>query len=292
MAPISGITGEIMLLSVSSPDGSVSPLTLRGWAEFELRNRLLSVPGVSQVVAVGGELPEFQIQVDQDRLALYNLTIAEVVEAARKAHATASAGYIPEVEGKELPLRQAARVESAADIRAALIKHHNGVAVTIGDVVTPEGVGLGGAPKRGTGAESGLPAVIITIQKSPGTNTLDITRRIDVLLDQLSEKDADGNATDIVPITEGDGVVKIRLNRHVMRQSDFIGISINNVLTVLRDAAILVALVLVMFLLNARTTLITLTALPLSLAVAVLVLWWLNLNVNVMTLGGLAVAIG
>lgn len=296
LAPISGLTGEIMLLSVSSPDNTVSPMAMRGWSEFELRNRLLAVPGISQVVAVGGELPEYQVHVDQQRLALYDLTIADVVEAARKAHATSSAGYVPDIEGKELPLRQAARVNSIEDIRGTLIKHHNGAPVTIGDVViagdgTP-GVQLGGAPKRGTGSEGGHGAVILTVQKSPGTNTLEITRLVDEMLDQVSEKDAQGKATDWVPITEDGKVVKVKLNRHVMRQSDFIGISIRNVLTVLRDAAILVAIILVLFLLNWRTTVITLTALPLSLAVAVLVLWWLNLNINVMTLGGLAVAIG
>jgi len=296
LAPISGITGEIMLLSVSSPDNSVSPLTLRGYAEFELRNRLLAVPGVSQVVAVGGELPEYQVNVDQERLALYELTIADVVEAARKSHATNSAGYVPEIEGKELPLRQAGRVASEDDIRRTLITYHNGTPVTIGDVVVASngepGVKLGGAPKRGTGSEGGVGAVILTVQKSPGTNTLEITKRIDALLDQLAEKDADGNPTEMVPVPEAGKMVKVRVNRHVMRQSDFIGLSISNVLVVLRDAAILVAIILILFLLNVRTTIITLTALPLSLAVAVLVLWWLNLNINVMTLGGLAVAIG
>ncbi|MBK9973717.1 MAG: efflux RND transporter permease subunit [Planctomycetes bacterium] len=296
MAPISGITGEIMLLSVSSPDNTVSPLTLRGWSEFELRNRLLAVPGVSQVVAVGGELPEFQVQLDQQRLALYGLTVQDVVEAAHKAHATSSAGYVPEIEGKELPLRQAARVTSVDDISATLLKYENGVPITIGDVVVARngepGVLLGGAPKRGTGSEGGHAAVILTVQKSPGTNTLEITRLIDAMLDHMVEKDADGNPTDRVAITEGDQVVQVRLNRHVMRQSDFIGISIHNVVGVLRDAAILVAIVLILFLLNVRTTIITLTALPLSLAVAILMLWWLDLNINVMTLGGLAVAIG
>ncbi|MCL4731994.1 MAG: efflux RND transporter permease subunit, partial [Planctomycetes bacterium] len=240
LAPISGLTGEIMLLSVTAAEDGVSPLTLRGWAEFELRNRLLAVAGVSQVVAVGGELPEYQINVDQQRLALYGLTIADVVEAASKAHATASAGYLPDVQGQELPLRQSARITSEADIRATLIRHHNGVPVTIGDVVVADdgspGVGLGPAPRRGTGSESGRPAVILTVQKQPGTNTLEITRRIDEMLDRISHKDADGRPTDIVPVAEDGRVVNVRLNRHVMRQADFIGLSVRNVLVVLRDA--------------------------------------------------------
>ncbi|MBK8207587.1 MAG: efflux RND transporter permease subunit [Planctomycetes bacterium] len=296
IAPIGGVLGEMMLLSVSPADDSVTALELRGWAEFELRNKILAVGGISEVVVIGGELPEYQVHADQGRLALYGLTIQEVVEAARKAHATASAGYLPNVEGKELPLRQDARVLSVDDIRGTIIKYHNGAPVTIGDVcVTPSGSGvnLGAAPSRGTGADAGKPAVIVTVTKAAGTNTLELTRQIDATLDGIYDKDADGNLTDTVTIPLGGGRTgKVHLNRHVMRQSDFIGMAVNNVVTVLRDAAILVAILLVLFLLNVRTTIITLTALPMSLAIAILALWLLDLNINVMTLGGLAVAIG
>ncbi|MBX3460602.1 MAG: efflux RND transporter permease subunit [Planctomycetes bacterium] len=290
IAPIAGILGEIMLLSVSAPDDSVTPLQMRAWAEFELRNRLLSVSGVAEVVVVGGELPEYQVHVNQDKLALYGLTIHDVVEASRGAHTTAGAGYLPEVQGLELPLRQDARVRDVEDIRATLIRWHNGAPVTIGDVCD---VQFGPAPARGTGADAGKPAVMVTVTKSPGFNTLEITRGIDASLDQLYDKDDSGALLDTVTVPLADGQTgRIKLNRHVMRQSDFIGLAVNNVLTVLRDAAILVAILLVLFLMNVRTTLITLTALPLSLGSAVLVLWTLGLNINVMTLGGLAVAIG
>ncbi len=296
IAPIGGLLGEMMLLSVSAADDSVTALELRGWAEFELRNKILAVGGISEVVVIGGELPEYQVHADQGRLALYGLTIQEVVEAARASHATASAGYLPNVEGKELPLRQDARVLSVEDIRGTIIKYHNGAPVTIGDVcVTSNGSGvtLGAAPSRGTGADAGKPAVIVTVTKAAATNTLELTRQIDAALDGLYDKDADGNLTDTVTIALGGGRTgKVHLNRHVMRQSDFIGMAVNNVVTVLRDASILVAILLVLFLLNVRTTIITLTALPLSLAIAILMLWLLGLNINVMTLGGLAVAIG
>lgn len=296
IAPIGGLLGEMMLLSVSAADDSVTALELRGWAEFELRNKILAVGGISEVVVIGGELPEYQVHADQARLALYGLTMQDVVEAARKAHATASAGYLPNVEGKELPLRQDARVLSVEDIRGTIIKYHNGAPVTIGDVcVTPDGSGvnLGAAPSRGTGADAGKPAVIVTVTKAAATNTLELTRQIDAALDGLYDKAADGNLADTVTISLGGGRTgKVHLNRHVMRQSDFIGMAVNNVVTVLRDAAILVAILLVLFLLNVRTTIITLTALPLSLAIAILMLWLLDLNINVMTLGGLAVAIG
>lgn len=292
IAPIGGILGEMMLLSVAPVDDKVTPLELRGWAEFELRNRLLAVGGIAEVVVIGGALPEYQVHVDQDRLALYGLTIQEVVEATEKAHATASAGYLPNVEGKELPLRQNARVASVDDIRTTLIKYHNGAPVTIGDVMT-NGTTLGPTPSRGTGSDAGTPAVIVTITKSPGTNTLALTDQIDTALDALYDKAPDGTLLETVtiPLKDG-GTGTVHLNRHVMRSSDFIGLAVNNVVTVLRDAAILVAILLILFLMNVRTTIITLTALPLSLAVAILALWLLDLNINVMTLGGLAVAIG
>lgn len=295
IAPVGGALGEIMLLSVTSPDGEVSPLELRGWAEFELRNRLLAVGGIAEVVVIGGELPEFQVHLDQDRLALYGLTMQEVVEAARKAHATSTAGYLPDVQGKELPLRQNARVTSVEDIRGTILKYVDGAPVTIGDVAVSAdgpGVKIGAAPSRGTGADGGRASVIVTITKAPNTNTLELTDQIDAALDGLYDRDANGELLETVNIVLGDRTAKVVLNRHVMRQSDFIGLAVRNVLVVLRDAAILVAILLVLFLMNVRTTIITLTALPLSLAVALLALWALGLNINVMTLGGLAVAIG
>ncbi|MFM9957596.1 MAG: efflux RND transporter permease subunit [Phycisphaerales bacterium] len=273
MTPITSITGEIMLLAISSPDKSVSDLDLRAYAEFDLRNKLLAIPGISQVAAIGGELPEYQINVKQDRLALYGLTIADVTAAARKAHSTASAGYLPEVDHAELPMRQAARVTSVRDIASTMVTMKDGLPITIGEVAE---VTLGGAPRRGTAASQGVPAVVLTIQKSPGTNTLTLTSQIDEALAQI-EKSAPK------------GVV---INKDVFRQSRFIQRSVDNVTKVLIEATIIVAVILVLFLLNVRTTIITLTALPLSLAVALLTLDGLGLTLNVMTLGGLAVAIG
>jgi CzcA family heavy metal efflux pump len=273
MTPISSITGEIMLLAVSSPERTVSDLDLRGYAEFDLRNKLLAIPGVSQVSAIGGELPEYQINVKQDRLALYGLTVQDVVEAARKAHSTASAGYLTDVDRAELPMRQAARVKGVRDIASSMIVMKDGLPITIGEVAD---VTLGGAPKRGTAANQGVPAVVLTIQKSPGTNTLTLTRQIDDALTQIEKSAPKG----------------ISINKDVFRQSHFIQRSVDNVVKVLVEATVIVAVILILFLLNVRTTIITLTALPLSLAAALLTLDGLGLTLNVMTLGGLAVAIG
>jgi CzcA family heavy metal efflux pump len=273
MTPISSITGEIMLLAVSSPDKTVSDLDLRAYAEFDLRTKLLAVPGVSQVSAIGGDLPEYQINVKQDRLALYGLTVQDVVEAARKSHSTASAGYLSDVDRSELPMRQAARVTSVRDIAATVVTMKNGLPITIGEVAE---VTLGGAPKRGTAANQGVPAVVLTIQKSPGTNTLQLTRAIDTAMTQIEKSAPKG----------------ISINKDVFRQSHFIQRSVDNVFKVLVEATVIVGVILILFLLNVRTTIITLTALPLSLAAALLALDGLGLTLNVMTLGGLAVAIG
>ncbi len=273
ITPVTSITGEIMLVSLRSPEGSVSPLKLRAFGEFELRNRLLSVPGVSQVVAIGGELPEYQVNVDQERLRLYDLTIKDVVAAAGESHSTAGAGYLANVGGLEIPLRQTGRVRSVEDIRSTIIKYEKGTPITIGQVAEVE---IAPALKRGTASEGGHAAVVLSIQKAPGTNTLALTDAVDKVLDSVETALPPG----------------VALNRHIFRQSDLINVSLHNVLEVARDAAIIVAIVLILFLLNVRTTIITLTAIPLSGAIALLVLWGWGGTINVMTLGGLAVAIG
>jgi HME family heavy-metal exporter len=273
MTPITSIAGEVMLVSVSSPDGSVSPMELRSLAEFELRNKILAVPGVAQVVAIGGELPEYQVNVDQDRLRLYGLTISDVVEAAGSSHSTASAGYLVNVDKFEIPIRQQSRVTQPRDIEDTIIRYHEGVAVTIGQVAD---VRLGPALKRGTASEGGEPAVILSIQKSPGTNTLALTDALDGLFDQVEPTLPAG----------------VALNRDVMRQSHFIDRAVHNVTKVLGEAIVIVLVVLILFLMNVRTTLITLTAIPISLAVGLLMMDALDLGLNVMTLGGLTVAIG
>ena len=273
ITPITSIAGEIMLVSISSPTGKATPLDLRSYAEFDFRNKVLAIPGVAQVVAIGGELPEYQVNVDQERLRMYNLTISDVVEAAGNAHSTASAGYLPNVGSFEIPIRQQSRVTQPSDIANTIVSFHNGVAVTIGQVAD---VRLGPAMKRGTGSDNGFPAVVISIQKSPGTNTLALTQKIDALFNQLEKTMPPG----------------MTLNRDVFRQSHFINRAVSNVTTVLLEAVVIVAIVLLLFLMNVRTTIITLTALPVSLAIGLLTMDWFNLGLNVMSLGGLTVAIG
>ncbi len=273
ITPITSIAGEIMLVSLSSPDGSVSPMELRSFGEFDLRNKILAIPGVAQSVAIGGELPEYQVNVDQESLRLYGLTISDVVEAARGAHSTASAGYLPNVDNFEIPIRQQSRVTGVSDVANTIVKYHDGAPVTIGQVAD---VRLGPALKRGAASEGAAPAVILTVQKSPGTNTLALTEQLDALFDQIEP-------------TLPTGMV---LNRDVVRQAHFIDRAVSNVTGVLGEAVIIVAVILILFLMNLRTTVITLTALPVSLAVGLLMMHWADIGLNVMSLGGLTVAIG
>ncbi len=278
LAPMSSITGEIMLISIRSAaeagQPKVSPLALRALAEFKLRRRLMAVPGVSQVVAIGGRLPELQVRVRQGDLLRHNLSLEEVIAAARGAHSTQSAGYLPNTQGREQPISQRAQALDAATVAATLLAT-DAAGATLPLSAVAE-VTMGGAPRRGTAADDGHPAVVLSIQKAPGTNTLALTAAVDQALDQLAPS---------LPA----GVV---MNRHAFRQSAFIQRSVDHVSTVVRDAMIVVAGVLLLFLMNMRATLITLTALPLSLAAAILVLRGMDLTLNVMTLGGLAVAIG
>lgn len=273
ITPLSGIAGEIMLLAISSPDGTATPLELRSYAEFELRKALLGVPGIAQAVAIGGAMPEFTVSVSPERLREWNLTFEDVLAAVRESDSPATAGYLPDHEGRELPIRLAARVRTPEQIRSTLVATRGNTPITVGMVADVE---LAGAPARGSASVAATPAVVVSVQKSPGTNTLALTQSIDALLDQIEPSMPPG----------------AKLHRHVVRQSDFISLSLDNLMVVLRDAAIFVAIVLIMFLLNVRTTVITLAALPVSLAVGLLVLWVLGLGINVMTLGGLAVAIG
>ncbi|MGL4855120.1 MAG: efflux RND transporter permease subunit, partial [Lentisphaeria bacterium] len=273
ISPITSITGEIMLVSLTAKNASVNPMELRAIAEYDLRNKLLSVAGVSQVVAIGGELPEYQININQDMMIRYGLTIDELIDAVSKSHSTDSAGFLPSVQGLEISIRQNARVKSVDDIRQTVVRMENGTALTIADVAE---VKLGAALSRGTATDNGKPAVVVSIQKSPEVNTINLTQRIDELLSTYEKSLPSG----------------IMLNKHVFKQADFINAAVDNVVITLRDASILVVIILILFLMNVRTTIITLTALPLSLAISFLVLWALGLNINVMTLGGLAVAIG
>jgi CzcA family heavy metal efflux pump len=270
MAPISSIMGEILFFALSSE--SVDPLTLRTVADTVVRRRLLAIPGVSQVTPIGGAELQFQVVADPDALRANNVSLTELLEAARGASENASAGVY--VEGpQEYVLQAVGRVRTADEIGDSVVAMRGARSVLIRDVAD---VREGAALKRGEGSRSGRPAVIVGVQKQPGANTIDVTDRLDRELDSLQEQLPQG----------------ITIDRRIFRQADFIQVAVNNVIEALRDGGILVIAVVLIFLANTRAAAITLTAMPLSLAAAILVLRGFDVTINTMTLGGLAIAIG
>ncbi|HRR34217.1 MAG TPA: efflux RND transporter permease subunit [Kiritimatiellia bacterium] len=274
IAPIVSVTGEIMMLALTSPDGSVSPLELRQLAEYDLRTRLMAIPGIGQVVVMGGRLPEFQVNVAPEQLAAYGVTLSDVIEASAASHTMAGAGYLANVKGQEIPLRQTARIETIDELRRVHVPTGDGRTLRLGQVAE---VTLGGAPRRGSASYNGHDAVVLSVQKAPGGNTLALTDRIEQVLDAFEASALPAGAT---------------LHRDAYRQADFIRLSIDNGGEIVRDAAIIVVLVLGLTLLRVRTTLITLLSMPFSIAAGLLFFPALGLGINIMTLGGLAVAVG
>ena len=270
LAPISSIMGEILFFALTSD--SVDPLTMRTVADTVVRRRLLAIPGVSQVTPIGGAERQFQVVAHPDALRANNISLTELLEAARGASENTSAGVY--VEGpQEYVLQAVGRVRSAEEIGDSVVAMRGSRSVLIRDVAD---VREGAALKRGEGSRSGRPAVIVGVQKQPGANTIDVTRRLDRELDALQQDLPRG----------------MTIDRRIFRQADFIEVAVNNVIEALRDGGILVILVVLIFLANVRAAAITLTAMPLSLAAAVLVLRGFGVTINTMTLGGLAIAIG
>ncbi len=274
LAPIVSITGEIMMIALTSNDETVPLLELRQLAEYELGNRLMAIPGIGQVVVMGGNLPEFQVNLSQLALAAHGVTLNEVVEAARASHTMAGAGYLAHVDGQEIPLRQTARVDTIEELAEVVVPNESGTPLRLGEVAE---VVLGGAPRRGSASYNGKDAVVLAVQKAPGGNTLELTSQIEAALDDFERSRLPTGAA---------------IHRDAYRQADFINLSINNGRSIVRDAAIIVVLVLGVTLLRFRTTVITLLAMPLSLAAGLVLFPRFGLGINIMTLGGLAVAVG
>ncbi|MEP7310878.1 MAG: efflux RND transporter permease subunit [Acidobacteriota bacterium] len=270
LAPISSIMGEILFFAISS--NTDDPLTLRTVADTVVRRRLLAITGVSQVTPLGGAERQFQVIAHPDQLRANGVSVNELLDAVRGASQNTSAGVFTEGP-QEYVLQTVGRVRTPAEIGESLVALRGSRSVLIRDVAD---VREGGALKRGEGSRSGKPAVIIGVQKQPGANTIELTRRLDRELDTLQ--------TELPP--------GMTIDRKIFRQSDFIEVAVDNVIAALRDGGFLVIVIVLFFLANVRAATITLTAMPLSLAAAVLVLRGFGATINTMTLGGMAIAIG
>ncbi len=270
LAPITSIMGEILLIGMTSE--TVSAMEVRTAADAVVRRRLLAVPGVAQVVPIGGEVKQYQVLVDPDRLPVYGVSLAAVVRAARESNAVASGGVYQDA-GREVLIRGLGRVRDLEHLGQTVVAERNGTPVLLRDVAE---IRIGPKPRLGTASVNAEPAVVLSIQKQPDANTLELTERIDAELDQMQA--AFGG--DIV------------MHRSVFRQADFIDVAVHNVLAALRDGAILVIVILFLFLWNVRTTAISVLAIPLALSAAVLAMRVAGITINTMTLGGMAIAIG
>ncbi len=270
LAPQTSIMGEIMLIAVTSD--SLSLFDLHTIAERQIKQRLLSVSGVSQVILMGGLPKQYQILADPLKMRYFDVSLDELLGASQNVNSNASGGFINE-KGREYIVRGAGRSTEPGDIARSVVKISNGKPVKIGDVAN---VKIGSPPMIGDATLNGKPAVILTVLKQPNTNTLVLTGDIDAALDELSTA---------IPGS-------VQLNSRIFRQADFISTAIGNVRRVLMEGGIFVVIVLFLFLLNIRSTLISLVAIPLSLLLSVITLKVLGLTLNTMSLGGMAIAVG
>ncbi len=286
LAPISSIMGQILMLGMWSDEPQTSPMELRTAADWVVRQRLLTIPGVSQVFTMGGERKQFQVLVNPEDLLRYGVSLHQVKEAVVRSNENATGGYLDQQGPNELLVRALGRLQTVEELEKVVVTVREGRPVTLQQVAR---VVAAAQVKRGdssafmrvedpdTGEErwSGGPAVVLTINKQPGADTRKVTQDILAAVRDLHSTLPPG--TRVEPL---------------YAQEAFIDRAIDNVVEALRDGGILVVIILFLFLMNLRTTFITLTAIPLSLVMTAIVFAMFGLSINTMTLGGLAVAIG
>ena len=264
--------GQIVQIGIWSEGGKTDPIEVRTTADWLVRQRLLTIPGVAQVVTMGGGRKQFQVLVNPDKLLKYDLTLEDVEQAVAASNSNATGGYLDQ-GGNELLVRSLGRIQDVSELERVVVKGTGERPVLLSEVAR---VAEAAQVKRGDAAVDGAPAVILTISKQPGADTRKLTDDVVKAIEELK------------PSLPAD----FRVNTEVYQQKVFIDLSIQNVIEALRDGGILVVIILFLFLLNFRTTFITLTAIPLSIVVTGLVFKWFDMSINTMTLGGLAVAIG
>ena len=274
ISPIVSVTGEIMLVALTGKEGGASALEIREIAEYDLRTRLLGIPGIGEVAVIGGRLPEYRVAADPRRIAEAGLSLFDIMEAARDTRTFLSGGYLANVAGEEVPLRQIARADTLNALKLSPIPLANGGSLRLGDVAD---VSVAGEPRRGSASFNGKEAVVLSVQKAPGGNTPALTKALEKSL------------ADFADTVKSKG---IEVHSNAYRQADFIEASIKGGGEVVRDAVIIVIAVLLLTLLELRTILVVLLTMPLSTLLGLALFPMFGLGVNVMTLGGFAVAAG
>ena len=271
LGPQSSILGEMLIVGLTAD--STSMLDLRTIADWSIRPRLLSTGGVAQVAVLGGDIKEYQIQVDPQRMRHYGISMDEVIQATEKMNSNSNGGVIYEY-GNEYIVRGVVSTTKIDELSAAIVKRINNAPVRLDDIAEVKIAEK--APKLGTASERGKEAVLLTVTKQPNTSTLELTDKIEASLKDLQKN--------LPP--------DVKVSTDIFRQSRFIESSIGNVKKSLFEGGIFVVLVLFLFLANVRTTFISLVTLPLSLLVSILTLHYMGLTINTMSLGGMAIAIG
>lgn len=270
MAPIASIMGEIMLLGVRSD--SLSPMELRTLSDWTIRPRIKSIGGIANAIVIGGDYKQYQVFANPEKLKYYDVSLAELLEKVRESNTNAPGGVLNQY-GNQYIIKGSGRAYAVEQIKEATLKQVNGQTIKIGDVAT---VAIGTADKIGDGSLNAAPAVIMTISKQPGVNTLELTEKLDEAIADLGNTLPSG----------------VKIESHIFRQSNFIQASIENLNQTLLEGAFFVVIVLFIFLMNWRTTLISLIAIPISLLVSIIALKLLGYTINTMSLGGMAIAIG
>jgi HME family heavy-metal exporter len=271
MGPINSIMGQIVLAAMTAPD-DVSAMELREIADFVVRPRLLTIPGVAQVIPIGGEVRQFRVAPNPSAMRALGVTQAQI-EAALTSFGANTGGGFTDQYSREFLIRNIGKTMRLEDLGSITVANVNNRPVYLRQVAE---VGFGARLKRGDAGYMGRSSVILSVEKQPDVDTITLTRQVEAALADLST-------------TLGRG---IKVDNVLFRQANFIETSIKNVQTVLMEAIAVVAIVLFAFLLNVRTTAISLTAIPVSILATAIVFWWMGLSINTMTLGGLAIAIG
>lgn len=272
LGPQSSILGEVMFIGLTADSTSLGDL--RTLADWTIRPQLLSTGGVAQVTVMGGDLMEYQIRLHPERMRHYGVTLTQVMDATRNMNRNASGGVLYE-RGNEYIVRGMLSTSSTQQMGQAVVSTTpKGQPIVLSDIAD---VQMGPkSPKMGLASVSGKPAVLLTVTKQPSTSTLELTKKLDAVVAQMQAS---------LP-------KDIKVNTQLYRQQNFIDSSISNIKKSLVEGGIFVVLVLFIFLMNARTTIISLVTIPLSLLITMLVLHAMGLTINTMSIGGMAIAIG
>ena len=271
MGPINSIMGQVMLIAVTAPE-NISAMELRELADFTVRPRILSIPGVAQVIPIGGEVRQYRVAPNSAAMRALGVSFEQIEQALAQFGSNTGGGFTDQYS-REFLIRNVGRTQNIEDLASVVVASVEGQPVLLRQIAD---VAFAPRLKRGDAGYQGQSAVIVSVEKQPDIDTVKLTREVEAALSEISATLPTG----------------VKADQVLFRQANFIETSIGNVQKVLLEAIVVVAIILFVFLMNTRTTAISLTAIPVSILVTAIVFHLLGLSINTMTLGGLAIAIG